>query len=53
MKFIVGKLWGNLGLEYSEDNITDVEALNNCIRINKGKLPLIDRMFCQIARNFR
>lgn len=49
MKFIVGKLWGNLGLEYSEDNITDVESLNTYIRITKGNFPLIDSMFSQIA----
>lgn len=50
MKFIIGKLWKNLGLECSEDNFTDVEALNTFIRITNGNFRLIDRMFSQIGR---
>lgn len=50
MKFIIGKLWKNLGLECSEDNFTDVEALNSSIRITNGNFRLIDKVFSQIGR---
>lgn len=50
IRFILDRLWKDLGLNRSDDNFSDVEAVNTFIRITNGNFRLIDRMFSQISR---
>lgn len=50
MRFILPKIWLNLGLSYNPDYFSDVEALNTIVRITAGNFRLIDRLFSQIKR---
>lgn len=50
IRFILDKLWKEIGLDLSVERFSDVEAINTFIRITDGNFRLIDRMFSQISR---
>jgi DNA transposition AAA+ family ATPase len=50
LRFIVAHKWAELGLTFSPDDWTDVEAVAAIGRITGGNFRLVQRLFLQIAR---
>ena len=50
LRFILAHKWAELGLTFSPDEFTDVEAVAAIARITGGNFRLVQRLFAQIAR---
>lgn len=50
LRFILAHKWQQLGLVFSPDDFTDVEAMAAIARITGGNFRLVQRLFSQIER---
>ena len=50
LRFILSHKWQEIGLTFSPDDYTDVEALAAIARITGGNFRLVQRLFAQIKR---
>ena len=50
MIFIIEHHLNQLGTEIKRDNFSDYETLNSIVRITKGNLRVLSRLFQQLAR---